>query len=175
MARIIVPIDLGNNKKGAVAVKADVAAYFNIAAPTTATTGAMIEKPAKQYTRRVYASITDIAGRTVDVRPGARQVRPPKAASASGGKSIRIPTEVTISNEKTVGGVSRTAKYTKHVSIRFPSGATMAAISKWLFEECKAKKPTYFIAPSGARYSVVAATGVADINPGPPPVTGATA
>lgn len=174
MAKVIIPIDLGNNKKGAVAVSEDVAKYFSIAAPTTAT-AAMIEKPAKGYTRKVYSSITDVTGRTIDVKPGARQVRPPKTASASGGKSIRVPTEVTISDTKTVGGISRTTKYVKHVSIRFPSGATMAVISKWLFEECKAKKPTYFIAPSGARYSVVAATGIPDINPGPPPVTGATA
>lgn len=175
MPRVIVPIDLGNNKKGAVAVSEDVAAYFNIAAPTTAVAGAMIETPGKTYTRKVYSGITDIVGRTVDVRPGARRVRPPKAASASGGKAIRVPTEIVITDTKTVGGTSRTTKYNKMVTIRFPSGATMAAISKWIFEECKAKKPSFFIAPSGARYSVVDDLGVTDINPGPPPITGATA
>lgn len=174
MPRVIVPIDLGNNKRGAVSVAEDVAAYFNITAPTAAT-AAMIEKPAVGFTRKVYSGVTDITGRTVNVRPGARRVRPPKAASASGGKAVRVPTDITITDQVTTGGVQRTRKYTKHVSIRFPSGATMAAISKWLFEECKVKKPTYFIAPSGARYSVVAATGVTDINPGPPPITGATA
>lgn len=175
MPRVIVPIDLGNNKKGAVAVSEDVAKYFNIAAPATPTGSAMIETPAKPFTRKVYSGITDVTGRTVDVRPGARRVRPPKAASASGGKAIRVPTDVVITDTKTVGGTSRTTKYNKMVTIRFPSGATMAAISKWLFEECKVKKPTFFIAPSGARYTIVDDLGVADINPGPPPVTGATA
>jgi hypothetical protein len=174
MPRLIIPIDLGNNKKGAVSVTEDVAKYFNITAPTTAT-AAMIEKPAVGFSRKVYSGVADITGRTIQVRPGARRVRPPKAPTSSGGKSIRVPTDITITDQVTVGGVQRTRKYTKHVSIRFPSGATMAAISKWLFEECKAKKPTYFIAPSGAKYSVVDDVGVADINPGPPPIVGATA
>lgn len=175
MPKLIIPIDLGNNKTGAVAVAADVADYFGITAPTAGTAAAMIEKPATSFQRKVYSSITDITGRTITVRPGAQRVRPPKAASMSGGKSIRIPTEITITSSVTVAGVQRNHNYVKHVSIRFPSGASMAAISKWIFEKCVTRKPTYFIAPSGARYSVVDDVGIADINPGPPPLTGATA
>lgn len=165
MPKLIIPIDLGGNKIGAVAVDDKTADYFGITAPTGPTTAGMIEKPATSFQRKIYDGIADVTGRTITVRPGARRVRPPKAASMSGGKSVRIPTQVTITDTVTVGGVSRQRKYTKHVSIRFPSGATMAAISKWLFEKCITRKPTYFIAPSGARYSVVDDTGVADINP----------
>lgn len=164
MPSVIVPIDLGGNKKGAVSVDSKTADYFNITAPTTAT-AAMIEKPRTSFQRKVYSGPADITGRTITVNPGARSVRPPKAASASGGKSMRVPTEVIITRTVAQAGVNRTIKYVKHVSIRFPSGASMAAISKWLFENIKAHKPNYFLTPTGSRYLVVDDTGVTDINP----------
>lgn len=175
MPKIIIPIDLGNNKTGAVAVDSKVAEYFSITAPAAGAAQAMIEKPRTPYQRMVYSGPADVTGRKITVNPGARSVRPPKAPSMSGGKAIRVPTEIVIKRTVTRNSVTSTINYVKHVTIRFPAGATMAAISKWLFEKCTTKKPGYFISPAGARYSVVDDVGVTDINPGPPPLTGATA
>lgn len=173
MPSVIVPIDLGGNKKSAVSVDSKIADYFNITATTTTTGQAMIEKPRTSFQRKVYSGPADITGRTITVNPGARSVRPPKATSVSGGKSVRVPTEVVITRTVARAGVNRTVKYVKHVSIRFPSGASMAAISKWLFEEIKAHKPTYFLTSTGSRYLVVDDVGVTDINPAPPAGAGA--
>lgn len=168
MPNVAIPIDLGNNKTGAVAVDTKIADYFNITAPpATGTTGQMIEKPRTSFQRKVYSGPADVTGRTITVNPGARGVRPPKVSSRSGGKSVRVPTEVVITRTVARSGTNTSVKYVKHVSIRFPSGATMAAISKWLFERCTAHKPGYFLTPTGSKYLVVDDVGVSDINPGP--------
>jgi hypothetical protein len=155
----IIPIDLGSSRTGAVKVPEDVRKYFSIAAPT-ATTAKLVERRRKQYTRSSYDGLSDTTSDPVAVR-AARWFEAPRVSSGRGGGiAVKIPTELKL----TSGAVRMT-------TLRFPSGATTGAISKWLFEKCVTHRPGYFILPSGVKHVVVPDTGVADINPGNAPTT----
>lgn len=158
-ALIAIPIDIGSNRTRAVLVPSDVAEYFNITVPTATTPPTQIERTRKAYTRTVYPNGLGAGTPKTAAVAASRWSSSPKASKGGAGRAVRIPTEL-----KTPSDTIRM------VTLRFPSNAVTGAISKWLFEEIKAHKPSYFLL-NGQRYIVAAATGIIDINPGEEVVT----
>lgn len=158
---IVVPIDLGGNRIGGVRISEEQRKYFTIAAPT-ATTAKLVERNRKQYARSSYSGLGDTTNDPVAVKAARWFEAPRISRGRGGGIAVQIPTE--LKNAK--GNIRMT-------TIRFPSGATTGAISKFLYEKCTTHKPAYFKMPSGVMHSVVPATGVADINPTPAPTPAA--
>lgn len=152
MPSIVVPIDLGSSRTGAVKVPQDVATYFGITAGTTAETE--VTRRRKAHSRRVYSSLTDTTGTLVAVEASEWKSAPRASGGRGGGRDVKIPTKLT-----TAGG------NTRMVTIRFPGNAVIGAINKWLHTKCDAaKRPDYFI-HEGTRYALVT-PGAGDVNPG---------
>lgn len=146
-----VPIDLGSKNTGAVNVRSDIISYFNV--PAAATTAAPILKTRARYTYMKKNGLNDPTGVEKTVEK-AEWYALPTVPRRGTGQSIKIPTE--LKNAK--GNI-------RYVTLRFPGGATMLAISNWIAEYFRAHTPTYFISPSGTRHPVTDVT-LADLNPG---------
>lgn len=145
-------IDIGSGRKDVVAVRADVADYFNMADETVATGGAYKVIERANTGRELYVDLGDTtpvqsANETIN-----RFALPKRLTAAGGGKIIVVPTAL-MTTKKNI----RTAR------IHFPSKANLAAISNFLFAKCVKDTPAYFITPRGVRRAVVE-IAAADIN-----------
>ena len=153
-----IPIDIGSSRTAFVQVRGDAAEYFNITIPTAATTTSGLKEVIRKTTGKITrygAGLLDTTPTEVNTDVTQKYFIPPRISSGGGGRAIVIPTEL-----KTARGNIRTH------TMRFPSSAINAAISVWLFNECKAKKPTWFRTQFGTRYAVVTKGSVNDINSG---------
>jgi hypothetical protein len=154
---IYTSIKLGSGRTGTVAIRGDVADYFNIAADAGA--GATAAAGYKIITRKstgrdLYVDLADNTPVASATDANNKFALPNQLNTRGGGKKITIPTEL-----KTAKGNTRT------VRITFPSDATLGAISNFLATKLQAKKPSYFISPGGVRRAIVVIPE-ADVNPG---------
>jgi hypothetical protein len=155
MPSIIVPIDLGSGRTGAVKVPQDVATYFGIT--TAATTETEITRSRKAHSRRTYKGLDDVTGTLVPVEASTWKSAPRSSSGRGAGREVKIPTKLTTA-----------AGQTRMVTIRFPGNAVIGAINKWIHAKVDAtKRPDYFI-HEGTRYALVT-PGAGDVNPGEDP------
>lgn len=157
---VFAEIDIGSGRKGLVTLREDVAAYFGIA--VDATTDVVVTRRRKAHSRSRYNGLEDTTATPTNV--SASEWQSIKRGSRVGtGKAVKVPTLLT-------SGTNQSIRYT---TIRFPQNAVIGAISEFLFTKCtdSAKKPKFFIMPSGARYPVANVAG--DVNPGEAPAPAA--
>lgn len=155
MASRLVTMDISENEIVSFNVREDIVTFFGIKeAGTAARTPRRRERKAFEYRRAPLGATGD--GTLVRV---ARSIWYDVGSSGSkpgSGKAITIPTGL-----KTAKGNERM------VIIRVPSVAINLAISRWIFDNFAtiARRPGYFITPSGVRIPVFNVTGVPNINP----------
>lgn len=151
---VVATMDIGSGRTVNFSLRSDVATYFGIA--TAAGVAESVKRRRKTHTRARYDGLTDTTSTPTNV--SASEWTTVKKVSGRGvGKPVKIPTKL-----KTAGDAIR------YVIIRFPQNAVVGAISEFLFSKCSAaKRPDFFIMPTGAKYPVVNVTG--DVNPGEAP------
>lgn len=153
---VYVPIDLGSGRTGVVSIRGDVAEYFGITAPTDAAAGSGYKVITRKSTgRELFVDLQDTTGTGSNTDASNKFALPQQLSSrGAGGKLVTLPTEL-----KTAKGNTRT------VRMGFPSGASLGAISNFLFAKITLKKPSYFITERGVRRAIVNIPS-ADINAG---------
>jgi hypothetical protein len=156
MASKIVTMDIGSGRTISFNVREEVVAFFGIdVAPATAIEPRRRERKPFEYNRKKLGD--DGAGTLVRVERSIWYDVGSSGSKPGSGKAITVPAGV-----KTAKGNER------KVIIRVPAVAINLAISQWIFTKFKtaARRPGYFITPSGVRIPVINVTGVPDINPG---------
>jgi hypothetical protein len=136
-------------------VRGDVADYYNV--PVEATEAGMKEVVRNSDTgmiSRYGGGILDTSPVEVPVDRTQRYYMPPKASAKSGGRIVRLNTEL-----KSPKGTIRT------VVMRFPRKAILAVISDWLFNNLKVKSPGKFSTGTGTTYLIVSKGAITDLNP----------
>jgi hypothetical protein len=152
-----VPINLGSNRVSYVSVRGDVLDYFGIKEPTAAEQKMLeVVKKTTGKINRFGAGLGDTSPTEVATDTTIRFYRPPTLGSSGSGRRVIVPTELVHSGKTTV----------RKVTMHFPSLATLAVISDWLYTNCATHKPGYFISPSGRRLLVVGKGTITDLNPG---------
>jgi hypothetical protein len=148
-----VSVDVGSSRTELMQVRDDVITYFGFTISTD--TNNVVTRSRKAHTRSKYDGLADTTAETVNVERSTWQAIK-QASRVGSGKAVKVPTKLTTAAENT-----------RFVTIRFPYAANIAAISKFLYAVDAAKRPDYFIMPSGAKYPVANVTG--DVNPGEEP------
>lgn len=155
MAKTFKPvnIDIGSSRTALMQIRDDVISYFGFTISTDAEN--VVTRSRAAYKRRQYDGLNAGTGTEVTVERSTWQAIK-KAARIGSGKAVKVPTKL-----------KSAADNIRFVTIRFPHEANTAAISKFLYAVDVAKRPEYFIMPSGAKYPVSPVTG--DVNPGEEP------
>lgn len=150
--KLIYPIDLGSSRTGAVIIRGDIAEYFNF--PEAPTTLALATKVVNRKTtgRELFVDLQDVTGTASESETNNKYLSVPALQTAKTGKNIVVPTEL-----KTSKGTIR------KVTIKFPHNAINAAISKFLYTNCKLHVPRIFYTPAGVPRFVMNVVG--ELNP----------
>ncbi|MGB6301536.1 MAG: hypothetical protein WBF90_35880 [Rivularia sp. (in: cyanobacteria)] len=148
-----VSVDVGSSRTELMQVRDDVITYFGFTISTD--TNNVVTRSRKQHSRSKYDGLADTTAEVVNIERSTWQAIK-RAARVGSGKAVKVPTKLTTAAENI-----------RFVTIRFPYAANVAAISKFLYAVDAAKRPDYFIMPSGAKYPVANVTG--DVNPGEEP------
>jgi hypothetical protein len=153
-----VAIDVGSGKTIAFSVSDFIFSYFGLNETALDQTPKL--KRRKQHTRQLYDKETGLPrdGVTANV-PTSEWYDVPAAQADIIGKNIQVPTEI----PRRPGSTEMRMK-----TIRVPNKASNYAIAVWIKKGFDAaKRPTYFLTPSGKRYPVnVTDPPGGDVNPG---------
>lgn len=144
-------MNIGSGRTAVIQLRDDVATYFGISGDAA---GEQFElRRRKAHTRGIYDGLNDTTAQNTNVA-AATWIAVKRAARIGSGRAVKVPTKLKTTNDNI-----------RFVTIRFPANAVVSAISKYLYDKIDAaKRPDFFIMPSGARYPVVNITG--DVNPG---------
>lgn len=154
---------------GMIGIRSDQKNYFNIPDPTVAElTAAQYRTSGTNTTRNRYGERLDSTApgtTSITVNRTSRSKTRSKDHLMRGGKSIKIPTELT-STPVRAGSTDPNSTVVvrpniRFTSIRFPGSADLAEISAWLHAKLTAHKPTYMKAPGGRSYPLVPFVGTA--------------
>ncbi len=150
-----VSVELGGGRNGTIILPDDVCDYFGIAFATTTATARVRTRKAYQRSLTTPLGAATTATKLVSVE-ASRWTDTPSPPRRGSGTKIIVPTE-----KKTTKG------FIRKVTMNFPSGIVIGAVSNFLFTKCTKNKPTMFWTASGVPHLVVAVTG--DVNPTPTP------
>jgi hypothetical protein len=143
-----------SNRTALVPVREDIVAYFTI--ETVEEEFYPINRAG--YTPKRYNGLSDTTGDNGSAVASNIVNIPTIKGKGLVARNIKVPTLLKTGKDKI-----------RYATIGLPNGATMLAVSEWIRDKfaAGAKKPKYFLSPSGARVGVVTtAVAAADINPG---------
>lgn len=152
---------------GMIGIRSDQKNYFNIPEPTVAElTAAQYRTSGSNVSRNRYSQRLDSAapvGTPVTVDRTAETKNRSKDHLMRGGRSIKIPTELTTTPPRPASTDPNNTNIPRanirFTSIRFPGNAGLAEISAWLHAKLIAHKPSYMKAPGGRSYPLVPFVG----------------
>lgn len=146
---------------GMLGLREDQVEYFNIP-PATPAEEALVhyEGSRKAHKRNIHSNrLDDTAPTRVKSIERIAVVNRDRSKSVNsrGGKSIKIPTDLTSTPQQTSTAADAPPRLPsiRFTTIKFPGAASNAEISRWLFAKCVKDKPKFFKTPAGSSHPVV--------------------